>query len=65
MKIGQKVRIRQFRDTVGGSTAKRKGEVGVIKSQKIVDGGKMGYVVAFADNKATWFFPDELEAVYG
>ncbi len=65
MKVGQKVRIRQFRDAVNGNVAKRKGEVGVIKSPKIVDGGKMGYVVAFADNQTTWFFPDELEVVYG
>jgi len=65
MNIGQKVRIRQLRDAVGANTAKRKGEVGVIKSQKIIDGGKMGYVVAFADDQVTWFFPDELEAVYG
>ena len=65
MKVGQKVRVRQFRDAVNGELAERKGEVGVIQSPKIVDGGKLGNVVAFADNQTTWFFPDELEVVYG
>jgi hypothetical protein len=40
------------------------GEVGVIKEPKIVDGGKMGYIVAFNDNASTWFFQDELEEVW-
>jgi hypothetical protein len=65
MNVGQKVRVRQFRDLVGGVVSKRIGEVGVVKTPKILDGGKMGFVVTFADNEATWFFPEELEIVYG
>jgi hypothetical protein len=63
MKVGQKVRVKTFRDNVGQEISQRKGEVGVIQSFKIVDGGKMGLVVGFSDRETTWFFPDELEAV--
>ncbi|MFN3926406.1 MAG: cytochrome b6f subunit family protein [Pseudanabaenaceae cyanobacterium] len=65
MNVGQKVRVRKLRDAVGGSVNKRIGEVGVVKAPKILDGQIMGYVVAFADNQTTWFFPEELEVVYG
>jgi hypothetical protein len=65
MNVGQKVRVRKLRDSVGGSIGKRVGEVGVIKTPKILDGGNMGFVVCFADNEASWFFPEELEVVYG
>jgi Protein of unknown function (DUF2862) len=63
MKVGQKVRVRNFRDTVGTAVAQRKGEVGVIEALKILDGGNMGFIVGFSDRQTTWFFPDELETV--
>ncbi len=63
MKVGQRVRIRGFRDRVSKAFADKVGEVGTIKGEKIVDGGKMGYVVAFSDNRTTWFFCDELEEI--
>lgn len=63
MKVGQKVRIRLLVDKVRKEIASKVGEVGVIKSPKIVDGSKMGYIVAFSDNLTTWFLPDELEVV--
>jgi Protein of unknown function (DUF2862) len=63
MKVGQKVRVRNFRDGVGAAIAKRMGEVGVIQEFKILDGSKMGFIVGFSDSKTTWFFPEELEAV--
>jgi hypothetical protein len=64
MQVGQKVRIRTFNDKVSPEVASKVGAVGVIKEPKIVDGGKMGYVVAFNDNVSTWFFQDELEEVF-
>ncbi|MDX2255834.1 MAG: DUF2862 domain-containing protein [Pseudanabaenaceae cyanobacterium bins.39] len=63
MKIGQRVRVRIIKDGGGKAIANKVGEVGVIKEEKIVDGGKMGYIVTFSDATKTWFFPDELEAV--
>jgi hypothetical protein len=63
MKIGQRVRVRVIKDGGGKAIANKVGEVGVIKEEKIVDGGKMGYIVTFADATKTWFFPDELESV--
>ncbi len=63
MNIGQRVRIRQFRDSVGREVAKRVGEVGTIAELKILDGCRLGYVVTFSDRAQTWFFAEELEAV--
>ncbi|MDX1977263.1 MAG: DUF2862 domain-containing protein [Pseudanabaenaceae cyanobacterium bins.68] len=63
MQVGQKVRVKTFRDSVGSEISQRKGEVGVIKSFKILDGKKMGFVVGFSDQQSTWFFADELETV--
>lgn len=63
MQIGQRVRVRGIKDGGGKAIAKKIGEVGVIKEEKIVDGGKMGYIVTFPDSTKTWFFPDELESV--
>lgn len=60
MKVGQKVRIRP---QVNKQVSTRIGEVGVIKEPKILDGNSLGYIVKFTDNKANWFFPDELEAI--
>jgi hypothetical protein len=63
MKVGQKVRVLRFKDSVGTSVKSKIGEVGVIKEEKILDGSKWGYVVSFNDNITTWFFSDELEVV--
>lgn len=63
MKVGQKVRIRSLKDRVNKEVSTRIGEVGVVKEPKILDGRNLGYIVKFTDNKATWFFPDELEAI--
>ncbi|MEE3715827.1 cytochrome b6f subunit family protein [Tumidithrix elongata RA019] len=63
MKVGQKVRVRSFKDNVSKDVAGKVGEVGVIKEEKIVDGGGWGYIVTFPDNRSTWFFSDELELV--
>ena len=60
MKVGQKVRIRP---QVSKQVSTRIGEVGVIKEPKILDGNSLGYIVKFTDNKATWFFSEELEAI--
>ncbi len=63
MKVGQKVRVRPLKDRVGTEISTRIGEVGVVKTPKIVDGAGIAYVVGFTDNKSTWFFPEELEAI--
>lgn len=63
MQVGQKVRVKTFRDNVDGKISQRKGEVGVIKAWKILDGKNMGFVVSFSDQQSTWFFADELETV--
>jgi hypothetical protein len=63
MKVGQKVRIRPLQDLVNKEVSSRIGEVGVVKEPKIMDGNNLGYIVKFTDNKATWFFPNELEAI--
>jgi hypothetical protein len=63
MKVGQKVRVRSFNESVGKEFAGKVGEIGVIKEEKIVDGGGWGYIVAFSDNRSTWFFAQELELV--
>jgi hypothetical protein len=63
MKVGQKVRIRPLKDRVNKEVSTRIGEVGVVKEPKILDGRSLGYIVKFTDNKATWFFSDELEAI--
>jgi Protein of unknown function (DUF2862) len=34
----------------------------VIKEEKIMDGGKWGFVVKFPDSTKSWFFADELES---
>ena len=63
MKVGQKVRIRPLQDRVDKEVSTRIGEVGVVKEPKILDGCSLGYIVKFTDNKATWFFSQELEAI--
>lgn len=63
MKVGQKVRIRPLQDRVNKEVTSRIGEVGVVKEPKIMDGSNLGYIVKFTDNKANWFFPNELEAI--
>jgi len=63
MKVGQKVRVRPLQDRVSPEIGTRIGEVGTVKTQKIVDGSGLAYVVAFTDNKSTWFFIEELEAI--
>ncbi len=63
IQVGQKVRIRTFRDSVARELQTKTGNVGMVQAPKIVDGGKMGFVVTFDDNTASWFFADELEAV--
>jgi hypothetical protein len=63
MRVGQKVKVKTCIDRVSKEVAAKIGEVGTVQGEKIVDGGKMGYIVTFADNKGIWFFPDELELV--
>lgn len=63
MRVGQKVKVKTCLDRVSKEIAAKVGQVGTVKGEKIVDGGKMGYVVTFADNQGTWFFGDELESV--
>lgn len=63
MRVGQKVKVKTCRDRVSKEIAAKIGQVGVIQGEKIVDGRGMGYIVTFADNQGTWFFPDELEPV--
>jgi len=47
MQVGQKVRVRSFKDGSGKAIANKVGEIGVIKEEKIMDGSKWGYVVKF------------------
>ena len=63
MQVGQKVRVRSFKDGSGKAIANKVGEIGVIKEEKIMDGGKWGFVVKFPDSTKSWFFADELESV--
>ncbi|MCA6504851.1 MAG: DUF2862 domain-containing protein [Pseudanabaena sp.] len=63
MQVGQKVRVRSFKDGSGKAIANKVGEIGVIKEEKIMDGSKWGYVVKFPDSTKSWFFADELESV--
>ena len=63
MRVGQKVRVKTCRDLVSKEISAKIGQVGVIQGEKIVDGGKMGYIVTFSDDQSTWFFGDELESV--
>ena len=63
MKVGQKVRIRSLKDRVDKEVSNRIGEVGIVKEPRILDGLNLGYIVKFTDNRATWFFVDELEAI--
>jgi len=62
MQVGQKVRVRGFKDGSGKAIASKVGETGVIKEEKILDGSKWGYVVKFPDSTKAWFFADELES---
>jgi len=48
MQVGQKVRVRGFKDGSGKAIAKKIGEIGVIKEEKIMDGSKWGYIVKFS-----------------
>lgn len=63
MQVGQRVRVRSLKDGGVKAIATKIGEVGVIKEQRILDGSKWGFVVAFPDTSKTWFFADELESV--
>ncbi|MBD2187200.1 cytochrome b6f subunit PetP [Pseudanabaena mucicola] len=63
MQVGQKVRVREFKDGSGKSISNKIGEIGVIKEEKIMDGSKWGYIVKFNDSSKSWFFADELESV--
>lgn len=63
MQVGQRVRVRSLKDSGVKAIASKIGEVGVIKEEKILDGGKWGYIVKFPDSSKTWFFADELESV--
>jgi hypothetical protein len=63
MQVGQKVRVREFKDGSGKSISNKIGAIGVIKEEKIMDGGKWGYIVKFNDSSKSWFFADELESV--
>ncbi|MCY7332015.1 MAG: DUF2862 domain-containing protein [Pseudanabaena sp. CAN_BIN31] len=62
MQVGQNVRVRGFKDGSGKAIASKVGEIGVIEEEKIMDGGKWGYVVKFPDSIKSWFFADELES---
>ena len=62
MQVGQKVRVRSFKDGSGKAISNKIGETGVIKEEKIMDGGKWGYIVKFSDSTKSWFFADELES---
>jgi hypothetical protein len=62
MQVGQRVRVRGFKDGSGKAIASKVGEIGVIKEEKIMDGSKWGYVVKFDDSTKSWFFADELES---
>ena len=63
MQVGQKVRVSKLKDGGVKAIAKKVGEIGVIKEQKILDGSEWGYIVKFPDTSKTWFFADELEPV--
>jgi len=63
MKVGQRVKVRGFKDGSGKAIASKLGEIGVIKEEKIMDGSKWGFVVKFPDSTKSWFFADELESV--
>ncbi len=63
MRVGQKVKVKTCIDRVSKEISARIGEVGIVKEEKIVDGGKLGYIVTFPDNLGIWFFKDELELV--
>ena len=62
MQVGQRVRVRSFKDGSGKAIASKIGAIGVIKEEKILDGGKWGYIVKFDDSSKSWFFSDELES---
>lgn len=62
MQVGQRVRVRSFKDGSGKAIANKVGAIGVIKEEKIMDGGKWGYIVKFDDSSKSWFFADELES---
>lgn len=61
MEIGQKVRVRRFRDRVSQATIDKLGKTGVIQAFKVTDGKGIGVVVQFDDKYTTWFFEDEIE----
>jgi hypothetical protein len=63
MQVGQRVKVRGFKDGSGKAIASKLGVVGVIKEEKILDGSKWGFIVKFPDNTKSWFFADELESV--
>lgn len=63
MEVGQKVRVRRLRDRVSGEIVQRLGQTGTIQDFKMTDGSGVGVLIQFADQYATWFFEDEVEAV--
>jgi hypothetical protein len=63
MQVGQRVKVRSFKDGSGKAITNKIGEIGVIKEEKILDGSKWGFVVKFPDSTKSWFFADELESV--
>ncbi len=64
MEIGQKVKVREpGAGQISVIVRQRKGQTGVIRDFKMVDGSGVGFVVQFDDKFATWFFAEELEAV--
>lgn len=62
MEIGQQVKVCRLRDRVPATVIKRLGEVGIVKSFKVLDGMNAG-VVQFKDEFANWFFEDEPKGV--
>jgi hypothetical protein len=65
IEVNQKVKVRRLRDKLPADIVAqlKQNPVGTVTGYKMVDGSGVGYVVKFSNNLATWFFPDELEAV--
>ena len=64
MEIGQRVKVYRIRDRVSNNIADKLGKIGTVKEFKMTDGGGVGVIVKFdEDRSATWFFEDELKPV--
>ncbi|MEN9240159.1 MAG: DUF2862 domain-containing protein [Thermostichales cyanobacterium SZTDM-1c_bins_54] len=59
IRVGDKVKVKQIQDR--GQAQPLVGKEGVVREFRVVDGSQVGYVVAFPDNTAQWFFASELE----